>query len=366
MGDYYELLGISKDADLKEVKKAYRKLAMKYHPDKNPGNKESEEKFKEIAQAYEVLSDPDKRKTYDQFGKDGLSGHSFTSADDLFKNFFGGGSFFSNFFGGRPPVRKTRDTVYPMSLPLEQLYNGVVKKIRVTRKKICGLCNGEGVKTDVTLEICGLCNGAGVVTQKQQVLPGMMATVQTTCPHCAGNKRIPNPKDYCKGCGGRKVVDDAKILEINVEPGTRDRQTYTFFGEADELPGFEPGDIHIVIQEHSPDTGKWKRSGDDLRYQQAISLKEALTGYAFTIKHLSGKLLHIKKCGKVVKPGDIHTINSYGMPIPSQKGKYGKLLIVFDVIFPIYKDIKAKSDALDGILPGKKKSFSGKTTIEPC
>jgi len=336
---------------------------MKYHPDKNPGNKESEEKFKEIAQAYEVLSDTDKRKKYDQFGKEGLNGHNFTSANDLFGKFFGRNSF-NRFFNGRPSARKTRDMAYTMLVTLEELYTGTIKKIRVTRNAICKVCNGQGFEPGVTLENCSICNGSGFIIKNQQVLPGMVATVKTTCHNCSGNKKVPNPGDYCKECCGKKIVEESKILEINISSGTNNGQKYAFGGESDQLPGCIPGNIYIIIQEKISDN-KWKRIGNDLQYTQSISLKEALTGYSFTIKHLSGKTINIQRNGKIVKPGDIHKIDNYGMPILNQKDKYGKLLLLFDVIFPIYDDIKANLPILEEYLPGKKDIFIEDDTIKP-
>lgn len=361
MEDYYKLLEISKDASLNEIKKAYRKLAMKYHPDKNPNNKESEEKFKEIAQAYEILSDPDKRQKYDKFGKEGLNGHSFTSANDLFGKFF---SRNNGFYNVRPSVRKTRDIAYTMSVTLEELYTGTIKKIRVTRNTVCKICNGRGFEPGVTLEDCNICNGSGFIIKNQQVLPGMVATVKTTCHSCGGNKKVPNPGDYCKGCFGKKIVEESKILEINLAPGTNNGQKYAFNGEADQLPGCIPGNIYIIIQEKILDN-KWKRIGNDLQYKQSISLKEALTGYSFTIKHLSGKNVNIQRSGKIVKPGDIHKLDHHGMPILNQKEKYGKLQILFDVVFPIHEDIKSNLPILEDILPGKKKKFLEEEINQP-
>jgi len=352
MGDYYDILGVSKTASTKEIKKAYRKLAMKYHPDKNQGKKEAEDKFKQIAEAYEVLSDDEKRKKYDSFGKEGLNGHHFASAQDIFRNFFGdggnGGIF--NFFGmGSRGPRKTRDVQYPLGVTLKEFYQGTTKKINVQRNRNCDECGGRGVKKGAALNPCSVCKGSGVIIRHHQVAPGFLSTQRQTCYHCNGEKMMANAADYCKKCSGKKVVKDVKLLKIHIQPGAKAGDVIQFSGEADEAPGWIAGDIYIILQEKAEENGLWKRNGNDLIYNVEISLKEALTGYTMEINHLSGKKIYVENRSEVISPGSRRSIYNKGMPIKREDGMisgYGNLVLIFQVRFPLYKEIEGKTKEL--------------------
>jgi len=352
MGDYYNILGVPKSASTKEIKKSYRKLAMKYHPDKNQGRKEAEEKFKKISEAYEVLSDDEKRKKYDTFGKEGLNGHHFSSAQDIFRNFFGDGGGIFNLFGMGGGPRKTKDVRYSLGVTLKEFYRGTTKKINVQRNRICNECKGKGVKKDAKLKSCAVCKGSGVIIRHHQMAPGLISTQM--CYHCNGEKMMPDASDYCKKCSGKKVVKDVKLLKIHIQSVAKEGDVIHFPGEADEAPGWIAGDIYIILQEKAEKTELWKRNGNDLIYNVEISLKEALTGYKVEIPHLNGEMIYVENCSEIISPGSIHTIHNKGMPIKKEDGTirgYGNLDLVFQVRFPLYKEIKDKTKALEKLLP---------------
>jgi len=211
--DYYEILGVPRNATTEEIKKAYRKLAMEYHPDRNPGNKEAEEKFKEITEAYQILSDPEKRKRYDMYGHSGISESDyihFTDVHDIFEVFrdifdsFGGG-FFDDFFGTRTQTRKVQkgipgsDRKLRLKLTLEEIATGVRKKLKIKHFKVCDACGGTGAKSRGGYAVCPVCNGTGEVKQVRRGFFGQMVTI-TTCANCGGEGKVI--KEPCNVCGG--------------------------------------------------------------------------------------------------------------------------------------------------------------------
>ena len=234
--DYYEVLGVSKDASEDDIKKAYRKIAIKYHPDRNPGNKEAEEKFKEAAEAYDVLHDPQKRQQYDRFGFNGPGGESgfggFSSAggfsmDDIFSMFgdvfggrggFGGfgGSGFSNGGQRRPAQHRGSDLRLKVRLSLQEISTGVTKKFKVKKDVVCNHCHGSGAEGNSAKETCPTCHGSGVVTHTTQSIFGMMQT-QNVCPTCGGEGVVI--KNKCRACGGSGVVRGEEVVEINIPAG---------------------------------------------------------------------------------------------------------------------------------------------------
>jgi len=246
--DYYEVLGVAKTATPDEIKKAYRKLALQYHPDRNPGNKEAEEKFKEAAEAYGVLSDPDKRKRYDQFGHAGVGGAggfgggAGMSMDDIFSQFgdifesFGGFGNFGGFtgFGNRQGGRTKRavrgsDLRVTLKLTLEEIASGVEKKIKVHKEVPCKTCGGTGAKNGTAFKTCDTCHGEGRVIHTQQTILGMMQQVGV-CPTCHGEGKIIT--DRCPDCNGRGVVYADEVISIH--PGRRGRRDAAFGGRKRE------------------------------------------------------------------------------------------------------------------------------------
>jgi len=206
-------------------------MAIKYHPDKNPNNPEAEAKFKEISEAYEILSDEQKRQMYDKYGKDALKegGFSAHSAHDIFEQFFGGG--FSSFFGGNRGPRKTEDIVHELQVTLDDLYKGKQTKLSVTRNIICIGCSGSGTKSGAAVGKCKTCDGRGIRLIIKQLGPGMIQQMQTVCPDCGGKGEQIKEEDKCGNCKGKKVVKDKKVLTVYVEKGMRHGQKVVFFLE---------------------------------------------------------------------------------------------------------------------------------------
>lgn len=339
---YYDLLGISSDADKKEIKKAFRKAAMKHHPDQGGDM----DKFKEIKQAYEVLVDEQKRAAYDQFGEAGVD----ESAGGGPGGFGGGGmdpnDIFSQFFGGqqaqRPQQpRKTDNINSAVQLTLEELYEGTTKSLAFNKTVLCGTCDGLGATSTKSIRTCTVCNGSGYVIRTQQMGP-MLQQFQSVCTACGGEGKSIDPKDRCGTCHGAKVVSKRKELEVTIKPGLKHGQKLVLRGEADEAPNQEPGDIILTIHEKPHHT--FSRSGKDLLYKHTLSLNEALTGYQIPLVLVCGKTRALKSVdGEVIAPGDLRVLKDAGMPLPGTQAKTkndekdpprGDLFVQFDVDMP--------------------------------
>lgn len=354
--EFYDLLGVDVEATPDDIKKNYRKMAMKFHPDKNPNNPEAADKFKQISEAYEVLSDQNKRETYNRYGKDGLKEGGFHAgaASDIFERFFGGGMFGGGgggMFGGRGGPPQGEDIMHQIAVSLEDLYKGKTSKLAVTRNIICAKCTGKGSKKDGATQRCGTCDGRGIRLIVKQLGPGMIQQMQTVCNDCQGKGEIIKDEDKCEVCKGKKVVKDKKILEVHIDRGMREGQKITFTGESDQAPGIEPGDIIFVLkQKEHP---HFKRNGSDLYLEHKITLMDALGGTTFSVTHLDERILIVKtEEGDVIKPGDIRVIPKEGMPIHKRPYEKGNLYIKFDVVFPEPKSFKpAQLQQLATILP---------------
>ena len=361
MSDYYTILGLQKNANDNDIKKAYRKLAMKYHPDKNPNDKQAEEKFKEISEAYSVLSDPEKRKIYDKYGKEGLNqqgGMNF-DANDIFKHFFGGGfdddnfNPFSNFFGGsfnqssykQPKKQKGRDIISQLKVELKDLYNGKTFKRKVTHERICKTCEGTGSKDKIKPITCPECNGKGIkMTIHRQGFTQIMQ--QTQCSFCNGTGKYSKITNKCLKCKGNKTVIEEKILEIKIKPGTEENERIIFKGEADEYPDIIPGDIIFVTQ--VTNNNGYLRIGDNLYHKQKIPLKQALCGCSFIIKTLDDRILECYT-DDVIKPNQKMKINNEGFIIKDTKLK-GDLIIEFEIEFPTKSEVSVIKTDLTKLL----------------
>ncbi len=291
--DYYEVLGVSRDADESTLKATYRKLALKYHPDRNPGNKAAEEQFKEAAEAYEVLHDPQKRQIYNQYGHQGLEGSGFSGFggfDDIFSSF---GSIFEDLFGfsnggGRSRAQRGADLRYDMSLSFMEAAFGTETEIELKKGETCSTCNGDGCEPGTSLETCGHCQGSGQVSRSQGFF-----TVRTTCPRCQGNgQSIPNPCQQCRGRG--QVVARKKVsvkIPAGVDSGSRLRLTGE--GEAGALGG-PHGDLYVFISVEAHDF--FKRDNTDVVCQVPISFVQAALGDRIAVPTLVGeKTLKIPK-----------------------------------------------------------------------
>ncbi|XP_057978800.1 dnaJ protein homolog 2-like [Malania oleifera] len=330
---YYDTLGVSKNANQEELKKAYRKAAIKNHPDKGG----DPEKFKELAQAYEVLSDPEKREIYDQYGEDALKegmGGGSASHDPfgIFESFFGGGVF-----GGGGSSRGKRqkqgdDVVHSLKVSLEDLYNGTSKKLSLSRNVLCPKCKGKGSKSGASGRCYG-CHGTGMKISTRQIGPGMIQQMQHVCPECRGSGEVISERDRCPQCKGNKVTQEKKVLEVHVDKGMQHGQKVVFEGQADEAPDTITGDIVFVLQ--LKDHPKFKRKFDDLYIEHSLSLTEALCGFQFALTHLDGRQLLIKSNpGEIIKPGQYKAINDEGMPHHQRPFMKGRLFIHFNVDFP--------------------------------
>ncbi|XP_042296220.1 dnaJ homolog subfamily A member 1-like [Sceloporus undulatus] len=329
--EYYDLLGVKPSATVEEIKRAYRRLALRYHPDKNPSEGE---RFKQISQAYEVLSDPHKRSVYDRGGEramkeGGAAGRGgFRPPMDIFNLFFGGGP---SPHGARVE-RKGRTAFHHLSVTLEELYKGTTRKISIQKNIICKTCGGRGGREGHDPR-CPKCHGSGVEVVIHRLGPNLVHHVQAMCSQCFGQGEWVQPLDRCLSCNGRKVIREKKLLDICVEKGMADRQKLTFHQEGDQVPGFQPGDVVIVLDQKQHPI--FQRLGNDLVVKREVTLVDALCGCKLVIYTLDNRrLLLSSRPGTMIKPGDRKCVPNEGMPIyqcPTQKGK---LIIEFQVRFP--------------------------------
>ena len=330
--DYYEVLGVSKSADKKEIKKGYRKKAVQYHPDKNPGDKSAEEKFKEAAEAYEVLSDDNKKARYDQYGHaafegpqgGGGFGGGGMNMEDIFSQFgdiFGGGGGFSGFGGGgrsRRAVVKGSNLRIRLKLSLEDILNGVEKKVKVKR-----LVKAEGA----TYKTCSTCDGNGVVMRVTNTILGRMQS-QSTCPTCKGAGKMVDHRP--KGSDANGMIFDYEHVEINIPAGVTDGVQLKVTGKGNDAPGNGiPGDLLVVIQEEPHEL--LKREGVNLHYDMYVSIPEAILGVSKTIDTLKGKVKIPIESG--TQSGKILRLRGKGLPSLDRYGS-GDLLVHINVWTP--------------------------------
>ncbi|KAF5102486.1 hypothetical protein D0Z00_000413 [Geotrichum galactomycetum] len=350
----YDILGVAPSATDAQIKKAYRLGALKYHPDKNPGNHEASEKFKEISSAYEVLSDSQKRDIYDQYGTEGLNGGPGGMGgdpNDIFSHFFGGGM--GGMFGGGQPSgpKRSRDIVHALKATLKDLYVGKVSKLALTRTVLCSECKGKGGKEDA-VKTCGGCKGQGVKFVTRQMGP-MLQRFQTVCNECNGEGTIIDAKNRCKTCKGKKTYEERKILEVHIDKGMANGQKITFSGEGDQGPGITPGDVVFVVDEQPHE--HFRRKGDDLYYTAKIDLLTALAGGKFTITHVDGEILIVDIIpGEVITHGAVKVIDGKGMPT-FRHHNYGNMYVEFEVEFPTADSFATPENLkkLEEILPAR-------------
>ena len=371
--DYYEVLGVSKSADATEIKKAYRKLALKYHPDKNPGDKAAEEKFKEAAEAYDVLSNEEKKRRYDQFGHAGVGGAGQggfgggMSMDDIFSQFgdifgsFGGFSGFGGFGGGRSARRVNRGTNLrvKVKMNLQEIATGIEKKIKVKKYVACQHCNGTGAKDGKSYSTCSTCKGSGQVTRVQNTILGAMQTT-STCPTCEGEGKIINEK--CTFCNGEGVLMSEEVISINIPAGVGEGMQLSLSGKGNAARrGGVNGDLIVLIEEE--EHPELVRDGNDLLYNVFIGYPEAVLGETVEIPTIEGKVKVKIEAG--TQPGKILRLRGKGLPDVNGYGK-GDLLAKVNVWIPknLSKDEKKlveKMKEAEGFKPGsgdKKSIFS--------
>ena len=345
--DYYEVLGVQKNANADEIKKAYRKAAIQYHPDKNPGDKEAEEKFKEAAEAYDVLSNPDKRARYDQFGHAGMSGAAgggaggfggfsgggfsmediFSQFGDIFGGHFGGGFRSSSSSGGGRRVNRGSDIRIKVRLTLAEIANGVTKKLKINKTIACDKCGGTGAKDSNSYSTCSTCNGTGYVTRVENTFFGRMQT-QGVCPTCGGTgKVITAPCDKCKGEG---TLRGQEVVEIRIPAGVGEGMVLTVTGKGNAARhGGVNGDLQVMIEEES--NPELVRDGNDLIHNLNITVTTALLGGTVEVPTVDGrakiKIAPGTHAGKVLRLGGkgLPDVNGYGR---------GDELVVVDITIP--------------------------------
>ena len=344
--DYYEVLGVDKSASADEIKKAYRKMAVKYHPDKNPGDKEAEEKFKEAAEAYSVLSDADKKAKYDQFGHAGVEGAGpdfsggFGNLNDILNDLFGGafgGGFggFSGFGGGfgggsRPQQRvyRGRDIRVRVKLTLEEIAKGVEKEISIEKNVPCTECGGKGAKSSADIQTCPACKGTGQVQRVVNSFLGQTVTY-STCQQCGGEgKIIKNP---CRTCGGTGLVRKRETIKVKIPAGVEAGMQLTLQGEghAAKNNGIN-GDLLVVIEEH--EHPNLKREGNNLYYTKIVSVTDAILGAEVTIPCLDGD--YKIKVEPGTQSGEVVRLRGRGLPSVNGYGGTGDLYVKIAVWIP--------------------------------
>jgi molecular chaperone DnaJ len=341
--DYYEVLGVQKNATADEIKKAYRKKAIQYHPDKNPDNAEAEEMFKEAAEAYEVLSNSDKRARYDQFGHAGMGGAAgggggfggFSDIEDIFSQFgdiFGGHFGFGGFGGGGSRgqsrrVNKGSNLRIKVKLDLEEIYRGAEKKIKVNKHIKCDSCDGSGAEGNSSHSTCTTCNGSGQVIRVQNTILGQMQT-SSTCPTCNGDGKII--KNKCKKCSGEGIVKGEEVLDIHIPAGVAEGMQMSVSGKGNAARrGGINGDLLVVIEEKPHP--ELVRDGNDLIYSLYISVSEAAIGGQVEIPTVDGKVKIKLESG--TQPGKILRLRGKGVPDVNGYGR-GDLLVNINVWIP--------------------------------
>ena len=357
--DYYEVLGVDKSATAEEIKKAYRKMAVKYHPDKNPGDKAAEDKFKEAAEAYSVLSDADKKAKYDQFGHAGVDGAGpdfsggFGNLNDILNDLFGGGfggfggfSGFGGGFGGNQQrqqrVYRGRDIRVRVKLTLEEIAKGVEKEISIEKSVPCPECGGKGAKNSSDIKTCPGCNGTGQVQRVVNSFLGQTVTY-STCQQCGGEgKIISNP---CRSCGGTGLVRKRETIKVKIPAGVEAGMQLTIQGEghAAKNNGIN-GDLLVVIEEQAHP--EFKRDGNNLYHTKVISLPDAILGAEVEIPCIDGT--YKIKVEPGTQSGEVVKLRGKGLPTVNGYGGTGDLYVKLAVWIPrkLDKEDKAAIEAL--------------------
>lgn len=367
--DYYEILGVSKTADEAEIKKAYRKMAIKYHPDKNPDDPSAEEKFKEAAEAYEVLSNAEKRQRYDRFGHQGAGGApgggGFSggfgggmSMDDIFEQFGdifggGGGGFRGGFGGGGRRVNKGSNLRVRIKLNLQEVANGVTKKLKVNKYVACETCTGTGAK-DGSYTTCGTCRGSGQVTRITNTILGQMQTA-STCPTCSGEGKIIEHK--CTKCYGDGIVKGEEVVELNIPAGVAEGMQLSVRGKGNAAArGGVNGDLIVVVEEEEhPDL---KRDGANLHHELHVNFADAALGTSLEVPTVDGKARI--KLDPGTQGGKLLRLRGKGLPDLERGGK-GDIIVHVNIWTPRNlskqeKDILEKLRDSDNFRPDPGKS----------
>ncbi|EGG21667.1 heat shock protein DnaJ family protein [Cavenderia fasciculata] len=331
--DYYEVLGVSRDSSPSEIKRAYRKLSLQYHPDKNP-TPEGQEKFLEMTKVYETLSDSEKRRIYDQHGEEGLNRQNGGGGQDF-------GDFFSNIFrgfgggggGGHQQQHQAQprgaDIELDLEVTLKDLYLGRTSRVTHMKQILCQKCRGTGAKKASDVKTCTGCQGSGIKVRVQQLGPGFVQQVQQVCDECGGKGKKVASK--CPHCSGKKVEIGEETYTVIVEKGMHNGQQIKLDQLGEESPDMTPGDVIFRIVEipHS----KFRREGDHLHHNLSITLLEALTGFDKTITHLDKHNVRVQS-GDITIPGQVIEVLEEGMPHHQYPSQMGNLYVHITVDFP--------------------------------
>lgn len=374
--DYYEVLGVDKSADATQIKKAYRKVAMKFHPDKNPGDKAAEDKFKEAAEAYEVLSDDNKKARYDRFGHAGLDpqggfgggGRGGMTMEDIFSNFsdiFGeGGSPFDSFFGGgatstrRRRGQKGTNLRIKVALTLEEIAEGVTKKIKVKKQATCDTCSGSGAKTKDAVQSCGTCGGSGYVRQVKSTFLGQMQTT-TVCPHCNGSGQTITSK--CTSCKGEGRQQAEETIEIEIPAGVEGGMQLSKRGSGNAgKNGGSNGDLLILIEEK--EHKYFSRDGQNIMYDLFLNFADAALGTSVEVPTLGKPVKITIPAG--TPAGKIFRLRDKGVPSVQGYAGKGDQLININIWTPKKlsgeeKELLERMREMDNFKPQEGKSQKG-------
>ncbi|KAG6022836.1 hypothetical protein E4U19_004746 [Claviceps sp. Clav32 group G5] len=363
--DYYNVLGVSKEATDKQLKSAYRKLSKKYHPDKNPGDETAKEHFVQVSEAYDVLSDAEMRKVYDRYGHDGVKQHKNGGGGggghdpfDLFSKFFGG----HGHFGRSPEEPRGHNVEVKVAISLRDFYNGAMTEFQWERQHICEHCEGTG-SADGHVETCSTCGGHGFRIVKQQLAPGMFQQMQMRCDVCGG--RGKSIKHKCPVCRGQRVERKPTKVSLKVERGAGQNSRIVYENEADESPDWIAGDLIVTFVEKTPspednpegvDGIYFRRKGDDLYWTEVLSLREAWMGdWSRNLTHLDSHVVRLgRPRGQIVQSGQVETIVGEGMPKWHEEGdsvyhkyEFGNLYVTYEVVLPDQMDKKMETEFWD-------------------
>lgn len=363
--DYYKVLGVTSQATDKQLKSAYRQLSKKFHPDKNPGDETAHEKFVQVSEAYDVLSDAETREIYDHYGHEGVKqrkngggGGGGHDPFDLFSRFFGGHGHFGR-SSGEP---RGHNVEVKVGISLRDFYNGATSEFQWNRQHICEHCEGTG-STDGQVETCSTCGGHGIRIVKQQLAPGMFQQMQMRCDACGG--RGKSIKHKCPVCQGERVERKSTTVSLKIERGAGRDSRIVYENEADESPDWVAGDLVVTLTEKPPspednpdkvDGVYFRRKGDDLYWTEVLSLREAWMGdWSRNLTHLDSHVVRLgRPRGQVVQSGQVETVPGEGMPKWHEDGgslyhkhEFGNLYVTYEVVLPDQMDKKMETDFWD-------------------
>src|SRR5665811_2195010 len=340
--DYYEVLGVSRTADEKEIKKSFRSLARKLHPDVNKSDPEAETKFKEAAEAYEVISNPESRATYDRYGFDGLKRGGFSdfsqfSFEDIFRSFFGDGMFGGDMFGGQRGPARGADASVEVEIDLAEAASGVTREVEYEAIEKCSVCGGSGAAPGTKRDSCKACNGVGQVRNITSTAFGQFVR-QGPCSACGGVGSIVSTP--CEDCGGHGLAVARRSVSVEIPPGISDGQSIRMTGEgsAGEM-GAAAGDLYIQVSVTEHD--RLTRDGNDLIYHLSLTMVDAALGITLEIPTLEGDEEYVVKPG--TQPGEVKSLRGRGMPYLRGRGR-GDLKIIMEVM--VMRNISSEQKAV--------------------